>query len=85
VFNFIRWFQPASDVIPNLNPWHAYRESGADALCGEARITYNLDGVADAVPDSGVAHPGCLAVVSGRPPLAPIETATKRGRPRKAK
>ena len=61
----VSWFQTASDEIPNPNDWHAFNMGGSQSACGETRITYNVDDVADFVPDSGREHPACREAVDG--------------------
>lgn len=39
--------------------WHIYREDSNVSLCGEAQLTYNVDQISDAVPDSGTLHLAC--------------------------
>jgi hypothetical protein len=60
----IRYFQPASDETPNPNPWHAFRDDSAEALCESARISYNRDSVADAIPEGGELHKQCLTAMN---------------------
>lgn len=61
----IRFFQPADG-----GEWHAYREESAQALCGEAQLSYNRDRVADAVPTDGALHDGCRQAIDAENPAA---------------
>ena len=49
-----RYFLPAGETA-----WHAYRDDSPAALCGEARITYNVDQIADDLPFGAALHEGC--------------------------
>ena len=55
----LRYFRKPSEDEVNTNDWHAYREDSPAALCGDAQLAYNVDSIADAVPDGGTLHKGC--------------------------
>jgi len=53
--------------------WHAFELSDPGALCGEVRITYGVDPIADFVPAGGTAHTACeeAVAVATPPPFQP--------------
>lgn len=62
--------------------WHTTDDR--DSLCGKARLRYNIDNVADAVPMGGVPCAGC-AEARGIPVSLTANAVIATGRRRKPK
>ena len=55
----VYWFYREAD-----EEWHAYHLSSPAALCGKTAIAYNIDKVADAVPEGEEAHKACWKAIA---------------------
>lgn len=66
---------------PDADDWHAYRDDGTIALCGEAQLTYNIDQISDALPAGATLHPACQAALDGKT-VEPTVISTPKAAPK---